>query len=219
MADEPKKKNVFQKIAGFFADVVDWVQETFADPAIAKEVREDLGQNGDNPATPAATDPAVRQKIDDFLKKEDVDEAALAETVAEIGQLAETVLTFADAVKADGVDAWDVFWLVFKVWGAESLRLRNPSAYALAQLTGMVLADDEMVPQLDPAPVTRLLKGEATEDDADALIDRLSALSGAVVVLLDRLVKPVGGTIDAMYGWDPEPGTDRRRPRWRRPAR
>ena len=54
--DKKKKKNVFQRIAGFFKDVVDWVEETFSDPAIATEVREDLGMNTDNPATPKATD-------------------------------------------------------------------------------------------------------------------------------------------------------------------
>jgi hypothetical protein len=209
MAEDPKKKkNVFQKIAGFFKDVADWVEETFADPAIATEVREDLGMNTDNPATPKATDPAVRQKIDDFLGKESVDKAALLATVAEIKALSDTILTFADAVKADGVSASDVFWLIFKVWGADSLRLRNPSGYALCVLAGVILEDDELLPQLDPAPVTRLLKGEATGADADALVDRLAAASGALVVILDQMVKPIGGAIDAMYGWDPEPGSD-----------
>ena len=113
------------------------------------------------------------------------------------------------SVKADGVDARDVFWLVFKVWVADWLRRRNPSGYAISVLGSLILEDDELLPQLDPAPVTRLLKGEATEDDADAFVDRISAASGALVVLLDRMVAPVGGTIDAMYGWDPEPGSDR----------
>ncbi len=202
------KPSVFQRIAGWFKDAVDWVEETFADPLIATEVREDLGLNTSNPATPTATDPAVRQKIDDFLAKEKVDEAALIATAIQIKALADTIMTFADAVKADGVDATDVFWLIFKVWGADSLRLRNPAGYALCVLAGLILEDDELLPQLDPASITRLLKGEADASDADALIDRLSAFNGALVVILDQLVKPVGGAIDAMYGWDPEPGSD-----------
>ena len=205
---EKKKRNVFQKIADFFKDVVEWVEATFSDPVLAQETREDLGLNTDNPATPKAVDPTVRQKIDDFLAKEDVDEIALAATAVEIKALADTIMTFADAVKADGVDATDVFWLIFKLWAADSLRARNPSAYAMCVLAGLILEDDELLPQLDPAPVTRLLKGEATEDDADALVDRVSAASGALVVLLDRMVAPIGGTIDVMYGWDPEPGSD-----------
>lgn len=210
MSDDIKepKKNVFQKIVAFIKDAVDWVEETFADPAIAGQVREDMGQDSANPATPTATDANLKQKIDTFLAKEDVDKEALLETVAEIKQLADTIMTFADAVKADGVSAADVFWLIFKVWGAESLKLRNPAAYALCQLVGLVLEDDEVIAQIDPVPVTRLLKGDAGPDDADALVDRLSALSGTLVVLLEHLVTPVDGVIDAFYGWDPEPGTD-----------
>lgn len=200
-------RNVFQKIAGFFEGLADWVEETFADPELGRQVRDDLGLDTSNPATPKAVDPAVRQKIDDFLAKEDVDKATFLATVGQLKALAETVLTFADAVKADGVDAWDVFWLVFKVWVADSLRIRNPSAYALCQIAGLVLEDDETLAQLDPAPVQRLLKGEATGDDADAWVDRLSALGGAAVVLADQESAAVGGVIDALYGWDPEPGT------------
>ena len=93
---------------------------------------QDLGLNADNPATPKAVDPAVRQNIDDFLAKQDVDEIALAATVVEIKALADTVLTFADAVKADGVGAEDVFWLIFKVWvcgtrSGHATRARTPS--------------------------------------------------------------------------------------------
>lgn len=208
MPDEAKPKNVFQKIAGWFSDVVDWVEATFQDPVIAAEVREDLGLNTSNPATPAATDPAVRQKIDDFLAKEKVDEAALVATALQIKSLADTILTFADAVKADGVDEYDVFWLIFKVWAADSLRLRNPSGYALCVLAGVILQDDEVLPSFDLGPLVRLLKDEADASDIDAIVDRLTFAGGALVVILDQLVKPVGGAIDAMYGWDPEPGSD-----------
>lgn len=206
-AKPPAKPNLFQKIAGFFKDAAAWVEETFSDPEIAKQVREDLGQNSDNPATPTPVSADTAQKIDTFLAKEDVDKAAFLQTVAEIKNVADVIMTFADTVKADGVSAADVFWLIFKVFGAESLRLRNPSAYALAALAGLVLEDDELIAQLDPAPLTRMLKGEASSADADVLVDRISAAGGALVVLADQLSKTVGGTIDAMYGWDPEPGT------------
>ena len=88
MAETKKKRNVFQKIASFLKDVVEWVEETFSDPALSRETREDLGLNADNPATPKAVDPAVRQKIDAFLAKQDVDEIALAATAVEIKALA-----------------------------------------------------------------------------------------------------------------------------------
>ena len=43
-------------------------------------------------------------------------------------------------MKADGTDAWDVLWLVFKVWVADSFRLRNPSAYAVCVIGGLILS-------------------------------------------------------------------------------
>lgn len=209
MADKKKKRNVFQWLGDTVKEIVEWVEATFADPALTQETLQDLGLDPSNPATPAlAPNDPRRQKIDELLAKEDVDEQALAATVVQIASLADTIMVFADSVKADGVTAEDVFWLVFKVWVADSLRVRNPSAYALCVLAGMILEDDEMLAQLDPAPVVRLLEGKADGSDADALIDRLSAFGGGILVILDQVVKPVGNVIDTMYGWDPEPGTD-----------
>jgi len=72
------------------------------------------------------------------------------------------VMTFAKSVEADGVSAQDVFWLVFKLWVTDWLRLRNPSGYAVCVLGGLILEDDEFLAQLDPAPVVRLLKDRPT---------------------------------------------------------
>lgn len=206
---EKKKRNVFQWLAQAAKDVVDWVEETFADPVLRAEILEDLGLDPSNPATPKLppNDPR-RQKIDAFLEKEDVDKQALAGTIVEIASVVDTVMTFAESVKADGVSAQDVFWLVFKLWVTDWLRLRNPSGYAVCVLGGLILEDDEFLPQLDPAPVVRLLKGEADGSDADAWIDRLSMLGGAGLVLLDQLWESAGEIVDVMYGWDPEPGSD-----------
>ncbi len=204
-----KKKNVFQWLAQAAKDVVDWVEETFADPILRTELLEDLGLDPSDPATPklAPGDPR-RQKIDDLLAKEDVDAKALAGTIVEIASVAETIMTFAKSVEADGVGAQDVFWLVFKLWVTDWLRLRNPSGYAVCVLAGLILEDDELLPQLDPGPVVRLLKGEADGSDADAWIDRFSMLGGASFVLLDQLSESAGEIVDVMYGWDHEPGSD-----------
>ncbi|MDQ3483844.1 MAG: hypothetical protein M3445_00260, partial [Actinomycetota bacterium] len=206
---EKKKKNVFQWIAQAVKDVVEWVEETFADPALTAEILQDLGLDPSNPATPSlpAGDPR-RQKIDDFLAKEDVDEKALAATVVQIADLAQTIMVFADSVKKDGVTAHDVFWLVSKLWVADSLRVRNPSGYAVCVLAGLILEDEELLAQIDPGPLVRLLKGEADGSDADAVVDRISILGGAILVLLDQLSASSGEIVDVMYGWDHEPGSD-----------
>ncbi|MFJ8469572.1 DUF6603 domain-containing protein [Streptomyces swartbergensis] len=206
MANEKKpQRNGFQKIAAALQDVVDWIEKTFADPAIAREVLEDLGLSADNPTVPPPTSAADRKALEEFLAKDDIGTLTPA-NIAQIKRLAETVFTFADSVKSDGTDAWDVFWLVFNVWVADSLRVRNPSAYALCALAGLVIEDDELLAQADPSVATRLLKGEATGEDADAFIDRLSALAGGLVVFLDQKLGE-HAPIDVMYGWDPEPGS------------
>ncbi len=204
---EEKKPNVFQKVAAWAEDVVEWVEATFSDPALSEQIRADLGLNADAPATPQKADPGTTAKIDEFVAKQDVDEAALAATVAEVAALVDTGLTFADAVKAEGLSAQDVLWLMFRVWVADSLRARNPAAYGLCSLAGLLTEDEEALAALDLGPLGRLLEGEVAADAAE-VVDRISFLVGTTVVALDSLVGAVGGRIDAVYGWDPEPGDD-----------
>ena len=70
-------------------------------------------------------------------------------TVATIKALVDTGMTFAEAVKTQGVDAGDVFWLVFKLWVNDYIRVRNPSAYGLMSLFGLILEDEDTLNQLD----------------------------------------------------------------------
>lgn len=207
MAGEPKKPNLFQKAASWVEDVVEWVEATFSDPALSAQLRADLGLDASTPATPGAADPGARAKIDEFVAKQDVDEASLLAIVAQVKALVDTGMTFADAVKTEGVTALDVFWLLFRVWVADSLRARNPAAYGLCVLAGVVTTDEEALGSLDLGPIGRLLTGEAAAD-AEDVIDRLSFVVGTTVVALDALVGAVDGTIDAAYGWDPDPSDD-----------
>lgn len=208
MAEEKKTKNIFQRIAGWVEELIEWVEKTFSDAELGKQVREDLGLNTDNPATPKALDPAVKQKIDEFQAKKDIDEIALAQTTGQIGTAVDVGMTFAEAVKGDGVTAWDVLWMMFKVGQVDSLRVRNPSAYALMSLIGLITEDEETLGQLDPSALNKLLRGEADATYSERVIERLSAISGTLIVGLDHKVTEIGGRLDAFYGWDPEPGSD-----------
>ena len=207
MAD-PKKKNLFQKIAAIAKDFAEWVEETFGDPELAAEIKDDLGLDPNNPATPTPTDPARKARLDAFAAKQDIDEAALMEVVGDIKATVETVLTFVDAAKADAVDPWTLFWFIFKVFSLDVLRTRNPSAYALVRIAGLVSQEEETLPQLDAAALTKLLRGEGTAADGEAIVQRLSMLGGVGVVLAANLSDKVDAVIDAMYGWDPDPEDD-----------
>ena len=207
MADDKKKPNFFQKVAKWGEDTVEWVEATFSDPALSALIKADLGLDPSASGEPQKLDASTRAKIDEFVAKQDVDEASLLAVVAEVKALVDTGLTFADAIKTQGVSAMDVLWLIFKVWVADSLRARNPAAYGLCTLVGLVTTDEEAIGALDLGPLGRLIEGKAS-GDAEDVIDRISFVVGTTVVALDALVGAVGGAIDAAYGWDPDPGND-----------
>lgn len=199
------KKNVFQKLAAVAKDISEWVEETFGDPELAAEILEDLGLNSSNPATPTPADPAAKARLDAFAAKQDVDEAALLAVIADIKATVDTVMTFAEAVKTDGIDARTGFWLLFRVWVLDVLRVRNPAGYSLMQVATLVTEDDEVLQQLDASRLTKLLRGEGTAADGEAWVQRLSMIGGVTVVLLVTFIDALGGAIDVIYGWDPDP--------------
>ena len=131
-----KKKGFFQKLAQLVKDLVEWVEETFSDAELSAEIRDDLGLDRDNPATPAPPDGARMARIEAFAAKEDVDEASLLAVVADIKAEVDAIIDFIEAAKADQVDARVLFATMFKLFAVDLLRVRNPSAYALVRLAG-----------------------------------------------------------------------------------
>ena len=130
---------------------------------------------------------------------------ALLAVIADIKATVDTVMTFVDAVKTDGVDARTLFWMLFKVWSLDVLRVRNPAAYALVQIANLVTEDEETLLQIDQAKLTKLVRGEATAADGEAWVQRFSMLGGVTVVLFVTFWDALGGVIDVIYGWDPDP--------------
>jgi hypothetical protein len=203
-----KPPNVFQRIGSWLKDVAEWVESTFGDPVISAQVREDLGLDASNPATPTPLPQDSKDKINEFVAKQNVDEAALAQTIGQLVGVVDTIRTFAEAAADDGVDPWDLVTLIFRVWIVDSLKQRNPAAYALCQLAGLVASDEDTLEQIDPAPVLKALRGQAGQDDLDAWLDRLSGAVGAGIVIADVASSKIGAVIDAHYGYDPAPGDD-----------
>ena len=181
------------------------MEETFSDPELSAELRDDLGLDRTNPATPAPADPARKARIDAFAEKEDIDEASLLAVVADIKAEVETVLAFIEAAKADQVDARVLFSTMFKLFAVDLLRVRNPGAYALVRLAGLVLDDEEFLQQLDAAALAELVRGEGPAADGETWVQRLSMLGGVGIVLMVTLWDRLGATFDAIYGWDPDP--------------
>jgi hypothetical protein len=200
--------NLLQQLGLLLNQLEEWVEERFGDPELAAEIKDDLGLDPTNPATPTPTDPARKARLEAFAKKTDVDEAALAAVVVDIKATADTLVGFYDAIKAEGMDPWTLFWTIFRLFAVDMLRVRNPSAFALVRLLGMVTDHEEALAQLDPSRLGTLVRGEATEADGEALIQRLSMAGGLAVVIAATAVEQVDAVIDATYGWDPDPGEE-----------
>ena len=83
--------------------------------------------------------------------------------------------------------------------------MRNPSAYALVRLAGLVLDDEEFLQQLDAAALQQLVRGEGPAADGEVWVQRLSMLGGVTLVVLATVWDKLGAVIDAVYGWDPDP--------------
>lgn len=209
-------RNILQQIGAILIDFAEWIAETFHDPVIAREIQADIGLSTDRIAAVPVVDAALKTKIEAFFRKEDVDTAAFVETAVEINALIDTIWTFVEAAKADGTDAWDVFWLLFKVWAADWLRVRNPSAHALVTLAGLIVEDDEVLPTLDFSIVNRLLTGQ--KDPAGLHVLPTQVVAGLLAwlelrtreELIPGVPEPPAGVdavIDTSFGWDPEPGT------------
>ena len=200
-----KKKGFFQKVAQLVKDLAEWVEETFSDAELSAEIRDDLGLDRDNPATPAPPDGARKARIEAFAAKEDVDEASLLAVVADIKAEVEAIIDFIEAAKADQVDARVLFATMFKLFALDLLRVRNPSAYALVRLAGLVLDDEEFLQQLDAAALQQLVRGEGPAVDGEVWVQRLSMLGGVTLAVVAVVVDRLGAVIDAVYGWDPDP--------------
>ena len=200
-----KKMGFFQKLAQLVKDLVEWVEETFSDPELSAEIRDDLGLDPDNPATPAPPDGARKARIEAFAAKEDVDEASVLAVAADIKAEVDAIIDFIEAAKADQVDARVLFATMFKLFALDLLRVRNPGGYALVRLAGLALDDEEFLQQLDAAALEQLVRGEGPAVDGEVWVQRLSMLGGVALVVLATVLDRLDAVIDAIYGWDPDP--------------
>lgn len=200
------KTNLWDATISWFKEAAEWVQENLGDPAIAEALREDLGLK------PGESIPANEQnKFGQFKEELDPDKVSFDETVAEIVDVVTAFIELGEALKADNVSGFDIAWLIGSLASQDSVRLRFPAIYALAKLTLFVSDDPESMAELDPALLVTLLRGDPLPPgSAEALLQRLSAGSAALVTILEAFLdSAVGpGLLDAYYGWDPAPGSD-----------
>jgi hypothetical protein len=212
-APAKKKRTCWQWVVYGFKAFIEWVEDTFSDPAIARTILEDLGLPPDTPLTPPEkVPPEMKGKIDEYLNQVDPDQMALGETVLAIAEAYESISVFLSSLEDEEVTPWELFWTLTQVWVTEPLRVRNPAAYAVLKALGMITGEYDTVDRFDPALVVSTLKGEPVPPDyGERLAQRISALFGVAAVAFAqwRQEATSGDTMfEAFYGWDPDPDTE-----------
>ena len=201
MPDPPKKKkNVFQKIAAVAKDFQEWVEETFGDPELAAEIKDDLGLDADQPGDAdadrsGAPRPASRRSPPSRTSTR----WPWLEVIADIKATVDTVMTFVDAVKADGVDASNV--VLDDVQGVVARRAARPQPGRLrprADRSTWLTEDDETLPasstQRRAAPSSSAARRRGRRRSSGC--SGCSMLGGVTVVLIVTFWDALGGVID-----------------------
>lgn len=227
MGSQPPKPvpNLFWRIIGWVKHAVVWFAETVADAvkdageagfelaldaadeSITKEIREDLGLNPDSPLPKTEL-----ARLPDFAKDIDPQKESLAETAAEIQQAVTVLIALADAAKNDQVNAWDTMFFLSAFAANESIRLKAPLAFALAELAQILRDDPEELGRLDPAHLVSLVRADAQPGGAERFHQRFFASFAALLQVLPHVlgeigihVDEAGIDLDLYYGWDPAP--------------
>lgn len=193
--DEP---NLLTRIVDWFKEAHEWVEENLGDPAIAAAIRDDLGLE---PGEDVDTGAFGAWPSEDF----DPDDAAFAETVAEVTTAIQALVQLGEAIGDESVDGWDVAWVIGTIAASDSLRVRVPLVYALAKALLFVSDDPEELEALDPERVVAVLTGEVPEGGSEVALHRVTFGSWLVLVALGELAELLGLELDAYTGWDPDP--------------
>src|SRR6187431_2672249 len=118
------------------ADAVDWIHETFSDPALSRELRADLGVRDDVELTgDLPTGDKIRMRHPDGTVV-DPDKAAFDATVDEVKAAYGLLVDFFGNLELEPSELWDLLFLLGQIGLAESIRTRVPWLTNIARTTG-----------------------------------------------------------------------------------
>ena len=199
-----RKKGVFARIIGWFKRRAEWIQEHLGDPAIARELRGDLGL-----APGAQISEDKQAKFRQYATGLDPDKESFAETIAELAPLFTDLAELYDELKSDTLSKGQVGYVLLKLAATDSIRLRLPWLYAFSRAVLFFEEDTEALILIDPKRLLRHLRGEDLPA-GEVLAQRLSAAGGLGLQLLDLFTSKEkagdqAGHVDIVYGWDVSP--------------
>ena len=205
-----KPRSIWSAIGHAIKALFEWIPEHLGDPALAAEIRGDLGLK---PDAQLPEDKAA--KFRQFAAGLDPDKESFAETVAEIGDVAAEIAVLQELLESDDDQAMvHLTYLLLSLAATDSVRIRVPAVYSTARALLFLAQDVESLVAIDPARLLRQLRGEDLPS-GEALAQRIAFAGALVLQLLDGLIdgkdnpesadpeKP--GHVDIFSGWDLAP--------------
>ncbi|MGZ8182573.1 MAG: DUF6603 domain-containing protein [Methylobacter sp.] len=221
--DDKKKKNIPQRVIGWFVDLYGDIKDWMANDQVREAVLADLGLD---PKTTTKLD--LPQKSLDSIEKyrsdatEKADELAFLSTVEDLQTLFASVKAFIEACGVSGDAAIEeVTHRFYKLMALNFIRLRLPALYWVGQPLGFIeesistLASGEAYPERiisllsSPKDYFGQLGSLGTEQEARVLSD---AIFFPTTIALAFWEKTLGKLIpaefpdrDVLYGWERSP--------------
>jgi hypothetical protein len=192
------------------ADAVDWIHETFSDPALSRELRSDLGVDDEGkPQGQLPTGEKIRMRHPNG-DPIDVDKAAFDATVDEVRAAYGLMVDFFDSLDLSVAEIWDFLSLIGRVGAAESIRVRWPLVHGLGRATGVVggLVSQDDVEGLNVLRAVDLLGGKsgAPSDETDPrkleILRNWLGAGSAITAAIFGDDLPV--RVRATYGYEPD---------------
>jgi hypothetical protein len=192
------------------ADAVDWMHETFSDPAISRALREDLGVDAEGNLPGQMPDGSTIRMRDARGDPVDVDKAAFEATVQEVRETYRLVRDFLGPLNLSPADLADLVQALSRIGAAESIEARAPLVSAIARAAGFYGSGQDAA-ALDVVRAVDLLGGPSTAASDTSDPGTLQALRNWVgvgsVVALEVFRERLPLDLRAGFGFEPEPGS------------
>ena len=209
------KKSIPQRVVGFFADVYDWVQDTFTDEQARAALLTDLGLPADSTAKLKLPKDKLNS-LQRYRSATDVDTAAFLQTVDDLKVIADAVRAFVRAAGISGDAAIEEYsHRVFQILALNYVRMHQPGLYWAAQPFGFIeeSVTTHSTAKAYPERFVSFFRGIGdhfeslgvgldTEEEAKGLSDLVFLPASIGVAILQKFLK----ISDFAYGWEPEPG-------------
>jgi hypothetical protein len=208
------KKNIPQRIVGFFADVYSWVRETFTDDQARAALLTDLGLPPDSNAKLEIP----KDKLDSLQRYRaatDVDTAAFMQSVEDLKVIADAIKGFVRAAGISSEEAIEEYsHRAFQILALNYVRMHQPGLYWTAQPFGFIeeSVTTHSTAKAYPERFVSFFKGIGdhfkelgvgleTEEQAKGLSDLVFLPLALLTAILQRYLK----ISDFAYGWEPDP--------------